>query len=117
MPTPQSQVDRRVSEPWQQTNTFPVPRPLDRRYLTDSQQTPFSQTPGMHDVATSHFFPTSQGGHLPPPQSMSVSVPFWIPSVHDVSDASPSEWSTPPASPGPIDASSGGAASSLPGGG
>ncbi|HRI68289.1 MAG TPA: hypothetical protein PK156_28865 [Polyangium sp.] len=55
-----------------------------------------------------HTFPTAHGGHVPPPQSTSVSAPFLTPSSHaaiipdemddDVVDASPPTPPIPPTS-------------------
>jgi hypothetical protein len=42
-----------------------------------------SQTPSTQSVATAHFFVSAHFGHVPPPQSTSVSAPFMVPSVHE----------------------------------
>jgi hypothetical protein len=39
-------------------------------------------TPLSQSVGCKHFLPSPQAGHAPPPQSTSVSAPFWKPSVH-----------------------------------
>ncbi len=40
-------------------------------------------SPVMQSLVSLHFLPTPQGGQVPPPQSTSVSVPFWMPSLHE----------------------------------
>jgi hypothetical protein len=37
----------------------------------------------VQSVVVTHCFPTMHGGHMLLPQSISVSVPFLTPSVHD----------------------------------
>jgi len=36
----------------------------------------------MQSLLTLQFLPVPQGGQLPPPQSVSVSVPSFVPSLH-----------------------------------
>lgn len=46
-------------------------------------QTFDTQGPFAQSVSAAHFNPGAHFGHVPPPQSLSVSPPFEMPSVHD----------------------------------
>lgn len=46
-----------------------------------SQQNPSTQKLLWQSVFTRHFLPWAHAGHVPPPQSISVSVPFLMPSL------------------------------------
>jgi hypothetical protein len=59
------------------------------------EQTPLAQSP-----LPPHFFVSPHLPHVPPPQSTSVSAPFFAPSVQPLPPVAPP---APPAPPAPVD--------------
>jgi hypothetical protein len=71
-------VFRLVSQP---LLASPSQLPLPSRQVRE--QVPFVQLPPAQSVGNLHFCPGKQVGHVPPPQSISLSLPFRILSVQE----------------------------------
>jgi len=54
---------------------MPSPQPANT-------QTPPAHSPDAQSLGTVHIEPSLQAGHTPPPQSISLSLPFFTPSEH-----------------------------------
>lgn len=60
------------------------------RQLLGSSQIPLRQVSVSQSPVLRHIFPTGHRGQVPPPQSTSDSLPFWMPSVQEGAAQTPS---------------------------
>jgi hypothetical protein len=73
-------VDDGQTAPLQSTGGIELPQaPLE------------SQGPLQQSVGAEHIFPRPHAGHVPPPQSMSVSIPSFFPSWHGLAPPVPDD--------------------------